>query len=287
MLALVLVVLAGLGSSCSGGESGQADPASPRAAGLPRPDEPISRDPARLARALEETTVDLRAGIDRWTGESTARGGPPREVTLLALYQQRIYLLLGSRPELARATLARLSSKLRGEARDILVTRRALGRLNPPTSRTRFRTGPALPAGVLRRFYEQAERRFAVDWRVLAAVNFIETGFNRLRNNSSAGAQGPMQFIPSTWRAYGLGGNIRDPHDAILGAANYLRASGAPRDYRRALYAYNPSSLYVRAVLRYARRIRRDTRNYYAFYSWQVFVRTPSGSKRLTGPRPR
>jgi membrane-bound lytic murein transglycosylase B len=123
-----------------------------------------------------------------------------------------------------------------------------------------------------------------VSWQVLAAVNFVETGFNRLRNNSTAGAQGPMQFIPSTWRAYGRGGNVRDPHDAILGAANYLRASGAPGSYRRALFAYNPSSLYVDAVLRYARRIRRDIRSYYAYYSWQIFVRTPSGTRRLTGP---
>ena len=37
-------------------------------------------------------------------------------------------------------------------------------------------------------------------------INLVETRFNRLRNNSSAGAQGPMQFMPATWRAYGLGG---------------------------------------------------------------------------------
>ncbi len=67
-----------------------------------------------------------------------------------------------------------------------------------------------------------------------------------------------MQFMPATWRAYGLGGNIRDPGDAILGAANYLRASGAPRNYRRALYAYNHSRLYVEAVARYSRFIARD-----------------------------
>jgi membrane-bound lytic murein transglycosylase B len=93
-----------------------------------------------------------------------------------------------------------------------------------------------------------------------------------------------MQFLPATWRAYGLGGDVADPRDAILGAANYLRASGAPRDYRAALYAYNPSSAYVDAILRYARRIERDPRAFYAVYSWQVFVRTPAGDRRLTGP---
>ena len=115
-------------------------------------------------------------------------------------------------------------------------------------------------------------------------MNLVETGFNRIRSNSTAGAQGPMQFIPSTWRRYGMGGNVRRPRDAIMGAANYLHASGAPRDYRRALFAYNPSTLYVDSVLRYARTMRRRSDAYYALYSWQIFVRTPSGPRRLTGP---
>jgi membrane-bound lytic murein transglycosylase B len=119
---------------------------------------------------------------------------------------------------------------------------------------------------------------------VLAAVNFVESGFGKLRSASTAGAQGPMQFVPGTWRAYGLGGNVHDPHDAIIGAANYLHASGAPRDYRRALYAYNRSPLYVDAVLRYANQIKRDVRAFYAYYAWQVWVRTPAGPRRLTGP---
>jgi membrane-bound lytic murein transglycosylase B len=120
---------------------------------------------------------------------------------------------------------------------------------------------------------------------VLAAVNYVESAFNRLRNASPAGAQGPMQFLPSTWRTYGLGGNIHDPHDSILAAANYLHANGAPRNYRRALFRYNPSRFYVDAVLRYAHVIRADVRAYYSFYSRQVFVRTPRGLVRLTGPR--
>jgi membrane-bound lytic murein transglycosylase B len=108
-----------------------------------------------------------------------------------------------------------------------------------------------------------------------------------MRNSSAAGAQGPMQFIPSTWKAYGMGGDVNDPRDAIMGAANYLRASGAPDDLRGALYAYNPSSLYVRAVLAYADRIRRDPRAFPGYYAWQVFVREPDGgTRRITGPQP-
>jgi membrane-bound lytic murein transglycosylase B len=93
-----------------------------------------------------------------------------------------------------------------------------------------------------------------------------------------------MQFMPDTWRRYGLGGNVHDAHDAILGAANYLHASGAPRNLRRALHAYNPSAAYVDAILRYSRRMRADTHEYLALYSWQVFVKTPSGDRRVTGP---
>ena len=93
-----------------------------------------------------------------------------------------------------------------------------------------------------------------------------------------------MQFLPATWRAYGLGGDIYDPRDSILAAANYLRASGANQNLRRALYSYNHSTLYVNAVLAYARVIGRDVRAFYSFHAWQVFVRTPDGYRRITTP---
>ena len=284
VLAVAVVAVAVAAATGSGSPAPSQSPVP--APALPSPEQPLSRRPGPLAGQLRATTLSLREAIDRWRTEGDpSRGGPPRDVTLLALYQQRMYLLLTDRPRLAGATLARLPGPVRAEARDTLRARRALKRLaGPPPRRRRFRTGPALPAGELLRLYRKAQRRYRVSWRVLAAVNLAETGFNRLRSNSTAGAQGPMQFIPSTWRAYGRGGDIHDPHDAILGAANYLRASGAPRDYGRALFSYNHSPLYVDAVLRYARRIRRDVRTFYAYYSWQVFVRTPAGIRRLTGP---
>lgn len=247
----------------------------------PPPGAPIPRDPAALASTYETTTRDLAAAVERWR----ATGGPrvPKDVTLYALYQQRIVILLSERPALSKAVLRRLPE---GRALSSeLAARRGLGRLSRPRPRRAFRTGPAEPADRLRGHYLEAQRRFGVAWNVLAAVNYVESAFNKLRNASTAGAQGPMQFIPSTWRRYGLGGNVHDPHDAILGAANYLHANGAPHSYPRALYRYNPSWLYVDAVLRYARRIRSDPRAYYVFYSRQVFVRTPHGLVRLTGPR--
>ncbi len=249
----------------------------------PPPNAPLPSDAGAYAAALRERTEALHLGVDEWR----RAGGPvPDEVELDALYQQRLYIALTSRPRLARAVLARLSGKLRREAAATLAARRSLVQLTPPTRRPlrSFRTGPPAPAPTLLRWYREAERRFGVGWHVLAAVNFVESAFGKLRSDSTAGAQGPMQFIPATWRAYGLGGDVQDPHDAILGAANYLRASGAPRDYRRALYAYNRSTLYVDAVLGYANQIKRDVRAFYGYYAWQVWVRTPSGPRRLTGP---
>jgi soluble lytic murein transglycosylase-like protein len=246
----------------------------------PPPGAPIPREPAALASAYESTTRDLAAAIDGWHPRT---GRVPRDVTLYALYQQRIVILLSERRALSKAVLARLDDP--GPLRNELAVRRELGRLSRPRPLSAFRTGPAEPADRLRAYYLEGQRRFGVSWQLLAAVNYVESAFNKLRNASTAGAQGPMQFIPSTWRRYGLGGNIHDPHDAIIGAANYLHANGAPRNDRRALYRYNPSSLYVDAVLRYARRFRADPRAYYVFYSRQVFVRTPRGLVRLTGPR--
>jgi soluble lytic murein transglycosylase-like protein len=130
------------------------------------------------------------------------------------------------------------------------------------------RTGPPRPIAELLAYYRAADRRFGVDWSVLAALNLVESAFGRVRTNSVAGAQGPMQFMPSTWRAYGMGGDIRDPHDAILAAANLLHRSGAPPSYGQALYAYNPSRLYVDAVRRYNRLIATDPDAIYYLYSW-------------------
>ena len=284
---IALLVLAAL-SGC-GGDEGAGTPGAPhetaaRRIAAPPPDAGLPLEPDRLAERLRETRVALDRAIDAWLADGGARERAPREVRLYALHQQRIYNLLTSRKRLARAVLASLRGAAAVEARDTLTARRDLSSLSTPVPTRRFETGPARPAGVLLRYYRKAEHRFDVSWNVLAAVNFIESAFGRLRNESTAGARGPMQFIASTWDAYGMGGDIRDPHDAIIGAANYMHASGAPGNYRRALYAYNPSSAYVDAVLRYARRMRRDRHAYFAYHSWQVFVRTPSGIKQLTGP---
>jgi membrane-bound lytic murein transglycosylase B len=248
----------------------------------PPPATPLPERPDSVADALAQTTSELHRAIDAWQAGPLAAGSTPRNVTLWALHQQRLFLKLTYEPELGRHAGPLLSR----EARATLAARRRLVELTPPTllPLSSFRTGPALPAQTLLRYYHDAELRFGVDWEVLAAVNFVETGFNKLRSRSSAGAQGPMQFMPSTWRAYGLGGDVHAPRDAILGAANYLRASGAARDLRSALWRYNHSQRYVEAVVTFAGQMRRDERAFFQYHAWQVFVKTPAGPRRITGP---
>jgi membrane-bound lytic murein transglycosylase B len=246
---------------------------------LPAPDVALPRQAQPLADALTTTTRQLRTAVEAWDGTEAA----PRDVTYLALHHQRILRHMAERRTLGNRTLARLPADVRGEARDTVAARRhidAIPRGRPP----RVRTADAAPAAELRAAYDRAQQRFGVHWSVLAAVNFVESAFGRVRSASESGARGPMQFMPATWRAYGLGGDIDDPGDAILAAANYLHASGAPDDLDRALFAYNHSTSYVRAIRRFAARMRADERAFETYYAWQVYVRTERGTRRITGP---
>jgi hypothetical protein len=118
--------------------------------------------------------------------------------------------------------------------------------------------------------YQKAAQRYGLDWAILAGIGKVECDHGRDPDPSCsregavnyAGAGGPMQFIASTWARYGLDGDgdgVADrwsPADAIISAANYLHASGAPGDYRRALLAYNAANWYVAEVQRWAARYR-------------------------------
>jgi hypothetical protein len=107
--------------------------------------------------------------------------------------------------------------------------------------------------------YQAAGTEYGVRWEVLAAINEIETDYGRNLNVSSAGALGWMQFMPATWKAYGVDANgdgRKDPYnpvDAIFAAARYLKAAGADEDLYKAIFAYNHADWYVDSVLMRAR----------------------------------
>ena len=107
--------------------------------------------------------------------------------------------------------------------------------------------------------YQACGTEYGIPWEVLASINKIETGFGTNLNVSSAGAVGWMQFLPSSWEAFGLDANgdgRKDPYnpvDAICAAANYLKLAGAHEDLYQAIFAYNHADWYVQEVLLYAR----------------------------------
>ncbi len=109
--------------------------------------------------------------------------------------------------------------------------------------------------------YQAAGIEYGVRWEILAGINEIETDYGRNLNVSSAGAVGWMQFMPATWKQYGVDANHdgrKDPFnpvDAIFAAARYLKAAGADTDVRRAVFAYNHAGWYVDSVLMRARLI--------------------------------
>jgi soluble lytic murein transglycosylase-like protein len=226
---------------------------------------PAPTDPAELDRLADE----LAAAETRLHDPATVAA----DIPALARRQQAIYRAISARPEALPAVLARVPEGLRPTV-DVNVTagvelRRLAG--NPRTALPPWRIIPPPPPTELEAHYQESESQFGVPWEYLAAVHLVESRMGRIRGTSSAGAQGPMQFLPATWAAYGEGGDINNPRDAILAAGRYLKRNGAPGDMPKALWNYNRSDRYVRAVTLYATQIEADPRAYLAYHAWQVY----------------
>jgi Ca2+-binding RTX toxin-like protein len=148
------------------------------------------------------------------------------------------------------------------------VTTFSARKLAPLASRSNFRLGgkPTVRSGLtalprcrgpqqLAQTWKTAARAFGLRASVLAAITEIESGHGCNMGPSSAGAIGWTQFMPATWKMWGMdadGDGKASPYnsvDAIFSTARYLRASGAPRSYRKALFAYNHATWYVNKVL--------------------------------------
>lgn len=226
--------------------------------------------PEEVAAQLSANDAFLREAIDAWrASEDPPSAPPPEDVLAQAEYLQDRVRYLARHPSLTAEVIPLLPANLGAEIRRLTAASRALIRLSAGTPPNKFKLGPRPPLSELIGHYDKAKRHHRIDQHYLAAIHLVETKFGRVKSNSVAGAKGPMQFIPSTWRIYGRGGNIQDPHDAILAAARLLRANGAPRRYGPALHAYNNSGLYVEAVTQYARLIARDPYALYLLYCWE------------------
>jgi membrane-bound lytic murein transglycosylase B len=292
--AMVLALVVPLVLSCTSGTSpetgsdatGAATPsASPRAGSAPsesesepesesqrkaaRVPEVPSKEPAALAEELDLAARTLR-DPDATQAEQRAAG----ELQQIAIRN------LATEPErFRRKVMARLDGETAFVTRAGVRAARVLSAMTTPQrSLPRWRIiAPPSPER-LRGHYRLAQRRIGVHWSYLAAIHLVETRMGRIRGTSTAGARGPMQFLPATWQLYGAGGDINDPRDAVLAAARLLRANGAPRDMAEALYHYNPSDSYVRAVSDYARAMRRSDTAYLGYWHWRVLYRHARGT---------
>ncbi|ORB13278.1 lytic transglycosylase [Mycolicibacterium moriokaense] len=137
------------------------------------------------------------------------------------------------------------------------------------------------PADTLLAHYREAEAATGVPWNYLAAIHLIETRFGSIEGTSTAGAQGPMQFLPSTFETYGDGGDIHSLRDSIMAAGRYLAANNFAGNRDHAIFRYNNSDLYVRAVNDYAEVLAADPAAFGGYYRWDVYYRTTAGDVLL------
>jgi hypothetical protein len=136
--------------------------------------------------------------------------------------------------------------------------------------------------------YRAAAIQYGVPWQILAAINEVETNYGSDLSVSSAGAEGWMQFEPSTWLQYGvdaLDAGYADPYnpvDAIFAAARYLHAAGASKDLRTAILAYNHSEAYAESVLLRAKLISSYPKSVIATLTGLVDARLPVTGKQMS-----
>ncbi|MDT5014832.1 MAG: hypothetical protein QOD39_992 [Mycobacterium sp.] len=244
---------------------------SPVATTLPAAPPLLASDPAQLA---DDLVADEQALRDPSSSEAM--------LTDAARRQQVAYRTIARNPEAEAIARQRIPPQLLNIYDLNIDARHQLDALvSPEDMLPVWRIDPPAPADELLGYYRKAESETGVGWNYLAAINFIESRFGRIVGLSSAGAHGPMQFLPSTFAAYGDGGDITSPHDSIMAAGRYLAANGFAGDQDHALYRYNNSDLYVRAIKDYAAVLAADSAAFSGYYRWDVYFRTTSGEVLL------
>ena len=237
---------------------------------LPAPAQPrISADPATMA---DDLVADERSLRDPTSSETT--------LVAAARRQQVAYRAIGRHPEWDPVVQPRIPADLRHAYDRNVDARRqftAMAGPKPAENLPVWRIDPPLPFDELLSYYTKAEQVTGVGWTYLAAIHLVETGLGRIIGLSYAGAQGPMQFMPATFEAYGVG-DINSAHDSIISAGRYLAANGfVDGDIDGALWHYNHSDNYVQAVKDYAEVLSADPAAYAGYYRWDIYYFTASG----------
>ena len=283
-LALVGIALAG----CQRPDAPAATPASsaastvaasPSAAAAPvtKMDESPGAQP-KLAADPAQIGADLVA--DEQAIRDPATPGPA--LVNAARRQQAAYRAIGRNPAWDATIRPLIPPNLITTYDRNIDARRQLTAMSPVRDTLpAWRITPTAPADELMRLYHEAETATGVGWNYLAAINLVETRFGSIAGLSTAGAQGPMQFMPETWAIYGNGGDVNSPRDAIMGAGRFLAASGFANSPDRAIYAYNHANEYVRAVRDYAAILADDPGSFAGYFNWQVYYLTTAGDVLL------
>ena len=231
----------------------------------------LAADPAQLAADLvadEQVLHDPAA--------------PEAALTEAARRQQAAYRAIGHHPEWDEVTRPRIPRAMLGVYDLNVDARRQLQTLaHAADTVPAWRIEAPAPAEELLAYYREAESASGVGWNYLAAINLIETRFGRIHGMSPAGAQGPMQFMPSTFAAYGDGGDINSPRDSIMAAGRMLAANGFAADRDHAIYRYNNANAYVQAVKDYAAVLAADPAAFTGYYLWEVYYPTTAGDVLL------
>ena len=246
------------------------DPA-PAPAVTPGAQPRLASEPAQIADDLVADELALR-------DPST----PEPALVAAARRQQAAYRAIGRNPDLDAIARERIPADLLFAYDRNVDARRQLNSMAPPRPDTLppWRIVAPAPAEELLGYYREAEAATGVGWNYLAAINLIETRLGSIAGVSTAGAQGPMQFMPQTWAAYGRG-DVNAPRDAIMAAGRYLAASGFATNRDRALFAYNNANAYVRAVSDYASVLGADPAAFAGYYRWDVYYYTTAGEVLL------
>ncbi|WP_410432967.1 lytic transglycosylase domain-containing protein [Mycolicibacterium aichiense] len=237
-------------------------PDAARAGAQPR----LAPEPAQLADDLVADELAIR-------DPST----PPPALVAAARRQQVAYRSIGRHPEWDSIIRPRIPSELLDAYdRNVDARRQLAAMAHPRDTVPAWQIQPPAPADELLGYYREAEAATGVGWNYLAAINLVETRFGSIVGLSSAGADGPMQFLPSTFAAHGDGGDIRSAHDSIMAAGRYLAANGFDADPDHAIYRYNHADEYVSAVKDYAA-VLADPATFAGYYQWDVYYVTTEG----------